>query len=267
MGIATGPLSSLRRRFSPDGARLLGARIDTLRCPERRCDREYITVWRQHWRCQSSLFVAKIPSRGRHPARSWHMLNKDYRLVSRFSCPKGLDQHTRSTLEVRTTREDSPASSHGGGGSLAAGPELRGECAWAAHVGTPRRCANVVSPCDEEVRARRSRLRVRHRRWPSEWLATEIGLMTQQRKLARFASGRKKGMQASESVARIARSAHHQEGQSSLLVWAQRLSGRRFVLCGASACCPRQFRADAKDTNAGAFRLPPFLQQSVSSTS
>ena len=48
--------------------------------------------------------------------------------------------------EVQTMRENSRASSHGRG-SLAAGPELPDASLWAAYVGIPRRCVNVVSPC------------------------------------------------------------------------------------------------------------------------
>ena len=52
-----------------------------------------------------------------------------------FLSHRDVKQHTRSTeLEARTMKKDSPASSHGCN-SLAAGPELRDECVWAAFAG------------------------------------------------------------------------------------------------------------------------------------
>ena len=75
--------------------------------------------------------------------------------------------------------------------AMAAGPELRGVCAWAAHVGTPLRCANVVRPCDEEVRARRSPTQgptpsvairvVGHRNWTHD-PAKEVGQVRERQK-------------------------------------------------------------------------------------
>ena len=62
------------------------------------------------------------------------------------------DHWTPVLPQVRTMREDNPASSHGRSDSLAAGPVLPDASLWVAHVWIPRRHVNVVRPCDEAKR-------------------------------------------------------------------------------------------------------------------